>query len=178
MITRFISMHKQNSNSAGIIKTQDQKNSTTQIVLEQTSPTAPTEQTYTVKENDTLSTISMNYYRSEDFVNDLVAKNNIENPDIISVGQVLIIPPVDKNKNGTIASGVQTNQVTINSDSYTVKYGDNLWQIAEEAYGDGMMWKKLASANNIENPDLLNEGSTLKIPKDSTNLQTFVMPSF
>ncbi|MEV6521984.1 LysM peptidoglycan-binding domain-containing protein [Longispora sp. NPDC051575] len=48
--------------------------------------------------------------------------------------------------------------------TYTVVDGDTLWGIAERFYGDGNQYQKIASANGIANPDLINAGQTLTIP--------------
>ncbi len=48
--------------------------------------------------------------------------------------------------------------------SYTVKVGDTLWSIAEEAYGSGYNAYDLAKLNNISNANVLNEGTVLKLP--------------
>ncbi len=47
------------------------------------------------------------------------------------------------------------------------KYGDCLWQIADEYYGNPRMWTKIykANKNRISNPDLIRPGWVLKIPK-------------
>lgn len=45
---------------------------------------------------------------------------------------------------------------------HTVEEGDNLWQLAYQAYGDATLWRILAEANHIDNPiDLqrINVGS-------------------
>jgi len=48
---------------------------------------------------------------------------------------------------------------------YTVRPGDNLWQIAQRLYGDGRYWVYLYSANadQIHNPNLIYAGQTLRL---------------
>jgi nucleoid-associated protein YgaU len=48
--------------------------------------------------------------------------------------------------------------------TYTVQDGDTLWAIAERYYGDGSQYMKIATANGIANPDLINVGQQLVIP--------------
>lgn len=48
--------------------------------------------------------------------------------------------------------------------TYTVQGGDTLWAIAERYYGDGSQYMKIATANGIANPDLINVGQQLVIP--------------
>ncbi|MFC7242388.1 LysM peptidoglycan-binding domain-containing protein [Catellatospora aurea] len=49
--------------------------------------------------------------------------------------------------------------------TYKVKSGDTLWDIAAQYYGDGRQYMKIAKANNIANPNLINVGVVLKIPE-------------
>lgn len=49
----------------------------------------------------------------------------------------------------------------------TVKEGDTLWGIAKEEYGDPTKWKRIASANGIEDPRSLQPGTALTIPPTS-----------
>ncbi len=51
-----------------------------------------TEYIHTVKEGDTLSKISQQYYRNMNYYKYLARFNNIENPDLITVGQEIKIP--------------------------------------------------------------------------------------
>lgn len=51
------------------------------------------------------------------------------------------------------------------NDVYEVKAGDNLWGIAEEEYGDGFMWTKIAQENNIKTPGVLLVGQKITLPK-------------
>jgi len=52
-------------------------------------------------------------------------------------------------------------------DTYTVKSGDSLSKIAKQFYGDPMKYTKIFEANKdqISNPDLIQPGWVLKIPK-------------
>ena len=54
-----------------------------------------------------------------------------------------------------------------NYDTYTVKSGDSLSKIAKNFYGDAMQYNKIFEANKdqISNPDLIQPGWVLKIPK-------------
>lgn len=58
----------------------------------------------------------------------------------------------------------QTTDV-ISGDSYVIKPGDDLWDIAVRAYGDGYKWVDIATSNNLENPDLIHADNTLKLPR-------------
>jgi 5'-nucleotidase/UDP-sugar diphosphatase len=48
--------------------------------------------------------------------------------------------------------------------TYTIKRGDNFWNIAKQIYGDGFDWKKLAAANPEMIIKKLPIGSEMKIP--------------
>lgn len=46
-----------------------------------------------------------------------------------------------------------------------VHQGDTLWSIAGQAYGDPRLWPVIAQANNLSDPDLIDAGQTLLIPR-------------
>lgn len=48
--------------------------------------------------------------------------------------------------------------------TYTIKRGDNFWNIAKQVYGNGFDWKKLADANPKMTAMKLPIGSEMKIP--------------
>lgn len=48
---------------------------------------------------------------------------------------------------------------------YTVKEGDTLFTIAEKYYNDGYKYTEIAQANNLSNPDNIETGQQLQIPK-------------
>lgn len=49
--------------------------------------------------------------------------------------------------------------------TYTVESGDTLWAIAERFYGDGNRYQAIADASGISNPDLIQPGQVLTIPR-------------
>lgn len=55
---------------------------------------------------------------------------------------------------------------TITSDTYTVQAGDWLSKISGRAYGDITKYDAIAKANNIPNPDSIEIGTVLKIPRN------------
>lgn len=99
--------------------------------------------TYVVQTGDTLSEIAIKF---ETTVNELVALNNIENPNLIYTGQVLKI-------NGKVE----------NTKTYTVKKGDNLSKIASKY---GTTWQSIYEKNKKvigDDPNLIKEGQVLTI---------------
>jgi nucleoid-associated protein YgaU len=51
---------------------------------------------------------------------------------------------------------------------YVVQAGDTLMSIAITRYGDASLWRKIADANHITNPRLLQVGQTLTLPPPSS----------
>ncbi|MBI4040217.1 LysM peptidoglycan-binding domain-containing protein [Candidatus Daviesbacteria bacterium] len=135
---------------------------------------------YTVKEGDTLFTIAQKYYNDGYQYPKLAEANNLANPDAVDVGQVLEIPKVEVSPSPTpspaenqnqqgLGIGGATNQTEwgekIDGDTYTVQLGDWLSKIAGRAYGDIYAFDKIVQANNIQNPNEIEVGTVLKIPR-------------
>jgi nucleoid-associated protein YgaU len=53
----------------------------------------------------------------------------------------------------------------IPEDGYIIKKGDTLWRLAQRFYGDGSKYTKIVKANNIKNPNSLQVGKKIIIPK-------------
>ncbi|MGW6913860.1 LysM peptidoglycan-binding domain-containing protein [Kitasatospora sp. NPDC054939] len=98
---------------------------------------------YTVRSGDTLTAIARMF---DTTVDQLVAWNNIPNPDLINVGQRLIV--------------ARTN--SSHDTHYIVKSGDTLTAIAHMF---GTTVDQLVAWNNIPNPDLINVGQRLIVAK-------------
>ncbi|KEO81033.1 LysM peptidoglycan-binding domain-containing protein [Tumebacillus flagellatus] len=54
------------------------------------------------------------------------------------------------------------------AESYTIKSGDTLWQLAATKYGDGTKWEAIAEANGITNVYALQIGQQIKLPNVAT----------
>lgn len=147
---------------------------------------------YTIKEGDTLFSIAQSYY-NDGYKFDQIAKaNNLQNVDMIEIGQVLDIPKVEDTQqlanqtssptpqaemSPSVAPSAQPQPATggadnqtiwgekITGDTYTVQPGDWLTKIAGRAYGDINQFSKIAQANNITNPDVIEVGTILKLPR-------------
>ncbi len=140
---------------------------------------------YTVKEDDTLFTVAEKYYKDGYKFTEIAKANNISNPDQIEVGQVLEIPKIEEvpvlseapaiEEPSNAAPGSKgAPDVTmmqqswgpeITSNTYTVVEGDWLSKIAGRAYGNIYAYDRIAKANNIANPDLIEPGQVLTIPR-------------
>ena len=103
---------------------------------------------HVVKRGETLWYISRIYGVT---INSIVQINQMNNPDLILVGQALIIPTED--------------------DIYTVKPGDTLWAISRRY---GVTITDLARENNIANPNLIYPGQRLRIPKPTIEVNGYL----
>ena len=131
---------------SGISGYVDKNAFTKEILLEDTSPipeqetnlqTEQNEIIYTVKWGDTLNQIARAYGTT---ASALTKENNIPNPNLIYVGQKIVI------------------MVSNLASTYTVKKGDTLSQIAREFQ---TTVSTIVSLNNIPNPNLIYPGQKL-----------------
>lgn len=150
---------------------------------------------YTIKEGDTLFKIAESYYNDGYKYTSIVEENKLSSADVIEVGQEITIPKlageqVAQSSPEPSASPSATPQVEqaqsqpettevgqggaenatiwgdkITGDTYTVTAGDWLSTIAGRAYGDIAQYEKIAKANNIQNPDVIEVGTVLKLPR-------------
>lgn len=100
---------------------------------------------YTVESGDTLSEIARKYNVT---VESIASENNISNPNVIYVGQRLVIQTI---RYDTHATG---NTI------YQIRYGDTLSQIAQR-YDTTV--SELVRLNDIQNPNLIYVGEKLRI---------------
>ena len=108
---------------------------------------------YTVKRGDTVWQIARRFDLP---VSDIIYANQLQNPDVLSVGQALIIP------------GVETR--------HTVRRGDTLYAIAR---GHGVSPQRLIAANpQITDPNRIFPGQTIVIPAGGQDLREIAVNGY
>ncbi len=129
---------------------------TTNSASHVTNSTSSAAGSYTVHSGDTLSAIAARYGMSWET---LARLNNISNPNMIMVGQVLRLSAGTT----THVTANNTNRQTTTSSNggqYVVKSGDTLSAIAARY---GMSYETLARLNNISNPNMISVGQRLNV---------------
>jgi LysM repeat protein len=109
------------------------------------------EEGYVVQTGDTLGEIALRHGVT---VDEIAAANDIENPNLILAGQVLVIPESDKRS----APEIETKE----GRHYIVREGDTLGEIALRHH---KTITELVDANDIENPNRIVPGQVIIIPE-------------
>lgn len=136
---------------------------------------------YTVKDGDTLYLIAEKYYGDGFKYEEISKANQLTDVNSIEVGKVLEIPKINEVQTSPAPSLSPESSVTpqsaggepvdtewgpaITGNTYTVVEDDWLSKIAGRTYGDIMAFDRIAKANNIPNPDLIEPGMVLNIPR-------------
>ncbi|MFK7801036.1 MAG: LysM peptidoglycan-binding domain-containing protein [Anaerolineae bacterium] len=113
--------------------------------------------THTVAPGETLYAISRRYGVP---VPDLIAANNLVNPNLLKVGQILTIPGVDDG-GGNSGEPTPTPQTPTTNRTHTVLSGQTLGAIARQY---GVTANEIAIANRLLNVNLIYVGQVLIIP--------------
>lgn len=124
--------------------------------------TAPSETTpYVVAKGDVLSVIARRYGVS---VQEVMRLNDISNPDLIRVGQRLLLPgkiDLEQPRAGTRPRESAAARTAGSGARYVVQAGDSLSVIAQR---HGVDQQALMRENTISNPDRIQVGQELVIP--------------
>lgn len=150
MLDYYSVIRNTNPNETIIIEYLDTSNyeDTIDIIVETLAKYINNKNTYIVQKGDSLYQIAKKYGTTADEIKKL---NNLTNNNL-SIGQVLKIPETKSNSDKDI--GIETN-------TYTVKKGDSLYQIAKK-YNTTV--DKLKKTNNLTS-NTLNIGQVLTIPE-------------
>lgn len=155
------------------------------------APSAPAAiQTHTVQKGETLASIALRYYGKEAgntraVIQKLYQANQhiLTSPDMLRVGDQLIIPPLEKALNPSssvsakpekallekfknVFEPVPSGRTSPRYVEYVVQPGDRLWDIAQQYLGDGKRYTEIVRINQdqISDPDNVPAGIRLKIP--------------
>ena len=131
--------------------------------------------THKVEKGEDLWKIAEKYYGSGYNWVDIAAENNIVNPDMVMAEQELALPMVAvRQPLAKVAAaldeapieekGIET-PAQITAETYTVSEGESLWKIAVKVYADGYKWPEIANANSLSNPDHVEAGQELILPR-------------
>ncbi|MBI5127746.1 LysM peptidoglycan-binding domain-containing protein [Candidatus Roizmanbacteria bacterium] len=122
--------------------------------------------TYIIQQGDDLWRIGEKFYGSGFNSYDISLANKIVDPSLLVAGQKIIIPKVTP-REPTVGeiSAASTSQVTYTEGKYVVQPGDSLSLIAQKVYGDLYAWPRLLQANGFLNPDRIEVGMVLTIPR-------------
>lgn len=124
--------------------------------------------TYVTQKGDDLWHIAERAYGDGYKWTEIAKANNLTNPNVLYSNTKLTLPVITptpqiaQEKPSTVPTVAQGN--TIKGHTYTVAKGDDLWDIAVRAYGDGYQWVKIAEANHLSNPSVIFSGNVLSIP--------------
>lgn len=122
---------------------------------------------YVVKSGDTLWGIAANYGLD---VETLAGYNNIENRNLLQIGQIVWIP----DGNGLDSETAMPPPNSSENQVYVVQVGDNLSQIA---FNYRVTLDALVRANGLKNPNFIRVGQVLVIPQTEKTARPSVTPS-
>ncbi len=129
-------------------------------------PQAQTDEVYVVQPGDTLFSIALRFGLT---ASDITAANNLSNPNLIFVGQRLVIPGDRPVVEPAIVTESEeegdTEPTPTPPEVYVVQPGDTLLNIASRF---GLTVTDIVLANSIRNPDYLYVGQELVIPLPGT----------
>ena len=113
-------------------------------------------QTYIVQKGDILSQLAVDF---DTPTATLVALNNLADPDVLYVGQELLVP-AGHSRTVKRSEPVKSQTSVKKGGTYTIKKGDTLSEIAQAA---GVSINDLRALNNIKD-DVIFAGDTIDIP--------------
>ena len=122
----------------------------------------PGEQSYVVRSGDTLIAIAMRFYNDARYQELIGKRNGITDPTRVRTGQRLVIPPkpADAESGVSMAGG----GLRPGEQSYVVREGDTLIDIARQFYQDARYYDLIMKRNGIADPLDLRAGNAIIIP--------------
>ena len=127
--------------------------------------TTPEPKVHVVEKGNTLWDLGVKYY-GDGTKGKLILQANkavIPNPEVLRIGQKLIIPPAV----APPAPAAAPAAAAVAGTKHTLTRNDTLWSLAQKYYGDGAKWKRILQANQdlIKDERSLPVGKTIVIPR-------------
>ena len=148
------------------------------------TPVLALEEVHEVQRGDTLASIARHFDIS---ISQLAAYNGIENPDLIFVGQQVLVPTAEATPEATSSTFTVSFSETLTDFavaydapppeqpvSHQVQFGETLSSIAR---ANGMAWQSLAIYNGLKDASSIEFGQMLLIPSTDT-FRTLTAPLF
>ncbi|MEV0034068.1 LysM peptidoglycan-binding domain-containing protein [Nocardia sp. NPDC050793] len=104
---------------------------------------------HTMRDGDTLFALARRFYGNGQLWPLIARANNIDDPNTIPIGTVVVIPEAGREPTRT----------------HTVRSGEVLFDLAQRFYGNPELWPLIAQANGIIEPRRLQIGTVLVIPE-------------
>lgn len=124
----------------------------------QATPAATSPVTHVVNAGETLFTIALQYGLT---VEELAAANNVNQTDVLTPGQTLIVPVAGGSTTAVEPTAETPTTTTAGEQVHIVAAGENLYRIGLRY---GFTVEQLATYNNIANPDRISVGQEILIP--------------
>jgi LysM repeat protein len=124
----------------------------------QPTPEASSPVTHVVNAGETLFTIALQYGIT---VEELAAANNVNQTDVLTPGQTLVVPVAGTTTTTTADPTTETTTTVAGEQIHIVQAGENLFRIGLRY---GFTVEELAAYNGITNPDRIAVGQEIIIP--------------
>jgi 5'-nucleotidase / UDP-sugar diphosphatase len=76
----------------------------------------------------------------------------------------VVVQDAAESKQTTTSEGSEASSQATTEQKHTLAKGDNFWNLAKKAYGDGTLWKKISDANPGLRPRALPVGKEITVP--------------
>lgn len=131
---------------------------------ESTKEAEPKKIVYTVQEGDTLGGISQLFFNTPKYYEELAEANNIENPSLIYAGDKIEVPDYLR----PYLFEFYPREYAPDK-YYVIQENDYMLDIVEKIYGKRTLSyvDKLATYNDLEDPNLIEVGFVLLIPEEA-----------
>lgn len=123
-------------------------------------------QTYTVQPGDSLTHISMRFYKTGKYAGLIYEENKsaIENPDHLVVGTKLVMPTVTETPEApVVTAGEATAAPAGDRKTYKVRSGDNLWKIAKTVAGTRGILETMQKIRELNGDKIVDLSTPLQV---------------